>query len=458
MAQKIQAYVPLLFLAFLLLSIPFIYLGGMQAKLSMALHTSGTNILDAYGNVVYLRGIGRSGDLQSASGMWSGPDETVFDWSQKWESISSNIPRMDSTFQTYRDYWRVNMIRILIPVDWWWLDIIYPKNYQTDAVNSDPISYRAYIETLVKEAARYGLYVDLCPYSAVNSYFYSGRSEGEPGTWRTGTASYQFIQNVTVNVGITESEFWKNWWTTIVKELGAYQNIIFEMWNEPGIAKDSFFNYLLSSYQTIRGSDNENLIFMQWQPGIVPQVNTLTWAPELYSRLQQTIEGSPLNLVFTTHPYRLSPYPNLQWAYTYSEVKQQLLESNMIPQTRSTGCKVPLLFNEIGVLDADHVYFDWPGVYEQFNQQDLTVDERRQIEYSFWDAILHNAKDLGIGVCAYYWMQNSAATNYGYGGEALISHSTWNEGSPAPNYAGQVFINYSLPQTSYFRPWQQLLR
>jgi hypothetical protein len=37
-----------------------------------ALHTSGHRILDANNNDVYLRGIGRAGDLASLTGLWGG--------------------------------------------------------------------------------------------------------------------------------------------------------------------------------------------------------------------------------------------------------------------------------------------------------------------------------------------------------------------------------------------------
>ncbi len=426
----------------------------------MALHTSGSNIINSYGSVVYLRGIGRSGDLQSASGMWSAPGEPVFTWDQKWQPLSENIPRIDATFRSYRDYWHVNMIRLLIPVDWWWMDTVYPQDYQPTAPNNEPISYRNYIETVITRAAKYGIYVDLCPYSAVNTYLYSGSSEGEPGFWIPGTASYNFMQTVTVDAGKSESQFWKEWWTSVVKQLGRYANVIFEMWNEPGHEKEPFFNYMVESYSTIRDLKNQNLIFMQWHPGIVPDYHTLTWAPELYNQLKQSIGKDPVNLVFTTHPYRHSPYPNLQWAYSYSGVQSQLLNESMVPQTRNSNFTVPLLFNELGVLDSEVTYDYWQHPYEEFGEENLTVSERREREHLFWDAILRNAKELGIGVCVYYWMQDSAAQEYGYWGESIISSDIWTGPTPTPNYAGKVFINYGMNvfQTYFSRPyWSRIL-
>jgi hypothetical protein len=411
---------------------------------NMALHTEGTKILDPYGNIVYLRGIGRSGDLQSASGMWSGPGEEIFNWNQKWYSIEANLPKMDATLQSYRDEWHVNMIRIFISADWWLKDTIYPRDYQPDANLNDPISFRSYLETLVQESAKYGIYVDFCPYSAVNAYWYSGQFEGQPGGWVPESASAQFIESVTVEAGRSEAQFWRGWWTSVVQRLGGYPNVIFEVWNEAADNKENYFAYAIDTYQTIRGLGNRNLVFMQWDMGIVPGWSTLTWAPELYSQLQAATGTKPLNVAFTTHPYLHSPSHNLQWATNYTALKAQLTEPEMVPQTRSSKCIVPLVFNEIGLLDADYIYNYPDSGAEVESVQALTLAHREEA-YSFWDGLLHSAKDFGVGVCVYYWMQDSVAVAYGFAGEALIKNDVWSGVGVEPDYAGQTFINYGAP-------------
>jgi hypothetical protein len=192
----------------------------------------------------------------------------VANWGQKWQPISSNIPLMDATFQCYQQYWHVNMIRILIPVDWWWIDNVVSTQYQSSAPNIT-ISYRTYIETLVQEAAKYGIYVDFCPYSAVNGYLYSGSWEGEPITgWVSGTASASFMQNVTLGAGRTEMQFWEQWWTSIVQRIGSYPNVILEMWNEPGDNQVPYFSYMVDMYQTIRNFGLSKLDFYAMEHGI----------------------------------------------------------------------------------------------------------------------------------------------------------------------------------------------
>jgi hypothetical protein len=160
---------------------------------------------------------------------------------------------------------------------------------------------------------------------------------------------------------------------------------------------------------------------MQWHMGLIPTWTQLDWVPQLYNQLQSTIGSTPVNVAFTIHPYRYSPYPNTQWATTYTAVQAQLNAPNMVPATRSNGVDVPLVFNEMGVCQ--------------------TVADNQEL--SFWDALIHNAQDMGIGVVAYYWMSDSDLGPV-YFGESLVT-GAWAAGaqSPTPNVVGQTFLNYA---------------
>lgn len=393
--------------------------GNVQAATTTSpLHTSGHLILDAENNVVYLRGIGRTGDLQSASGMWSGPGDQVVTWGQKWLPISSNIADMDATLQSYKEYWKVNVIRILIPVNWWWIDNVQANQYQSDAP-AVTISYRTYIETLVQEAAKYGIYVDFCPYSVLDVYSNTAY-DGVPGS--LGTAGLNFMQSINAN----EMQAWRTWWTSVVNGLGQYSNVIFEMWNEPENAKQPYFDYMIEMYKTIRSMGNQNLIFMQWNMGLVPTYHELEWVPEVHNQLKAAVGATPINVAYTTHPYRFAPWPNTQWQTTYTAVQAQLNSPNIVPITRSNGIDVPLVFNEMGICQT-------------------AMDGA---EMGFWDAILRNAQEMGIGVFAYYWMSDSDLGPV-YHGEAILT-GAWAQGtsSPAPNAVGQTFMKYAPTQTT----------
>ena len=100
------------------------------------------------------------------------------------EPISDNIPLMDATFRCYQQVWHVNMVRMLIPVNWYWQNNIVPSmqdpTYYPDLTT--PISYQTYIATVAAQAAKYGIYIDLCPYELVSNYqdSNSGGAQGQP--------------------------------------------------------------------------------------------------------------------------------------------------------------------------------------------------------------------------------------------------------------------------------------
>ena len=76
---------------------------AVQTSTAKSLHTSGHKILDSNDNLVYFRGIGRAGDLDSLSGTWGGRGENVFAYGEKWQTDFSVLrQKMDETFACYR--------------------------------------------------------------------------------------------------------------------------------------------------------------------------------------------------------------------------------------------------------------------------------------------------------------------------------------------------------------------
>ena len=412
----------------------------VQASTVTPLHTSGHTILDSSNNSVYFRGIGRAGDLDSLSGTWGGQGQDVFGFGEKWQTDASVLKQeMDETFACYRDVWKVNLIRVLIPVDWWWQDNINPA--QQYGVGPDQVmSYRSYIELLVQEAGKYGIYVDFCPYEVQNYYVSSDNWDGIPGS--LGTASLAYMHTINSD----EMTAWQMWWTSVVNTIGQYPNVIFEMWNEPDDGSNTaasleamaYFNYTIEMYETIRAAGSMNLIFMQWHASLIPGVTELDWVPQLYNQLKDSVGSTPINVAFTAHPYRRAPYPNLEWSTSYTGVRAQLNLPNMIPATRSNGIDVPLVFNEMGVMADPSIYSNDYYSAAQQPESSLTVNQKIWNELSFWDALLQNAKNMNIGVCTFYWIQ----TGIWPGWEALVA-SAWppNTTSPVPTQAGRIFIN-----------------
>lgn len=412
-----------------------------RVSITPALHSSGHFILDANNNEVYLRGIGRGGDTDSMTGMWSGPGEDVFNYGQKWQTDFNVLAqKMDATFASYRDVWKVNMIRVFVPVDWWWDDQINPAQAYGEGPNQI-VSYRDYIELMVQEADKYGIYVDFCPYEVLNYYKSQGNWDGIPGS--LGAASLNYMRTINAD----EMTAWRTWWTSVANRLGQYSNVIFEMWNEPENDQQAYFNYMINAYQAIRATGSTNMVFMQYHMGLVPGYEELDWVPQFHNQLKAAIGAEPQNIAYTTHPYRRAPYPNLNWATTYEGVQAQLNTANVIPATRSNGIDVPLVFNEMGVMLEPVMYSNEYFPDAQKSEATLSTEQRMEKEFAFWDAILKNAYDLDIGVAPYYWMQ----TGVWYGSEALVASASWPAGaaSPTPSRTGQIFIdNYVAPPPS----------
>ncbi len=362
-----------------------------------ALHVSGNRILDYRNNQVVFRGIGRTGDMESASGMWSGAgDVNVVAWGQKWFPISANIADMDATFRCYQQVWHVNMIRMFVLPSWYWQNNIVPaqqdpQNYPTWTT---PISYRTYVKTVVAEAQKYGIYVDLVPFQLLSGY-QDGNQGGAQGLPLSGWDST--CQSFLKSTHLSESSFWQQFWKLMASNLRGYSNVIFEAWNEPehygnDPITPSYLNYLKTMYNAVRGAGASNLIFMQWNTGHVPTWNDLSWCAQIKNAIPRAT-----NLAFTTHVYRHAPYFNTQWGTTYSVVLSQMQTA-----VKSMGVTAPLVINEAG------------------SCMSYVAPDDVQNELGWWDAINHAAYTLKTGLTAYYWMSD---TDLGpvYSGEALLS-------------------------------------
>jgi hypothetical protein len=393
-----------------------------QAATAPALHVAGNKILDPSGNAVLLRGIGRAGDIESASGMWSGPGDTnVYAWGQKWYPISQNIADIDATLQCYQQVWKVNMIRVYISVNWYWQDNITPsvedpQNYPTWTT---PISYRNYLATIVSEAAKYGIYVDVCPYQLLSNYE-DGNQGGEQGLPLMGwdNAATAFL----TGTGLSEQEFWRQFWTALANSLGSYPNAIFEAYNEPqntgtDAITSGYLTYLTTMYNAVRAVTTQNLIFMQWQMGLIPTYNDLSWCQQISTAIPDAS-----NIVYTTHAYRHAPYFNQQWATTSSGVLTQLSSA-----VQSMGVSAPLVINEAG------------------SAQNAVGTSDKQNELNWWTGLISASGTLGVGFTAYYWMSDSDLGPV-YSGIALLA-GPWQTGasSPPANSIGSVFRNYVPP-------------
>jgi hypothetical protein len=388
-----------------------------------ALRTSGTQILDANGNVVYLRGVGLAGFAPNLILWGQGQSDS---WGNQWNY--NPVPVMDQTFAAMRDQWHINYIRVFIYPSWYYRDNIAPSQEDANyASQTTPISTKAYLKTLCTEAEKYGIYVDIVPYMLTPASSSFGRDPyaspnfaGGQGLPMSGwdSAGQAFLRDA--GYGNNELGFWRWFWSDLATTLKDHPNAIFEAWNEPQPGADNtpitsgYLQYLQTMYSAIRETGSNHLIMMQWRMGWFPNGygNTLSWAKQI----SDAIPGAT-NLVYTTHLYYYAPTDlTSYWATDYNTLKSQLQSG-----INSMGVTAPLVVNEEGSC--------------------LSSSRNRQNDYTWWQNLLLAQRDLGIGAGAYYWLSDSGLGPV-YAGETMLSSGY------SPNTMGQHFINAYKPTTT----------
>ena len=382
------------------------------ASTTSPLHISGNQILDSNNNPVNIRGMGIAGMAPDLIFWGQGGSDN---WGDQWQPASGAA--ITDTFRELSTNWHVNMIRVFVYPEWYWLN---------SAPGNNGITTQSYIQTLVSEADKYGIYVDLVPYQLTacsNSFssdpYVTPNQGGGQGIPMNGfdSAGQRFLSST----GLSEQQFWSQYWTLMANNLKGYSNVIFEAWNEPALTGNwgepvpsNYQTYLQTMYNAIRGTGATNLIFKQWEMGWAPG-GSLSWA----KTINNALGGNPSNVAYSTHFYYYAPSDlTSQWgALTQSNIESQL--KTAISQM---GISAPLVANEEGSC--------------------LAVSSNVQNDYTWWNLLVQAQAKLGIGFGPYYWISNSGLGG-AYVGEALISSGY------TPNTMGQAYINaYTAPTTN----------
>jgi len=391
------------------------------ATSTSALHTSGSYILDADGNVVYLRGMGLAGMVPDLLLWGQGQSDN---WGNQWNYNPTSV--MDQTFAEMRDKWHINMIRVFIYPSWYYRDNIVPAQEDPASYGSSttPISVKTYLRTLCQEADKYGIYVNVVPYmltpssSSFGADPYASSGYGWQGMPMCGwdEPAQRFLRDA--GYGNNELGFWSWFWTDMANTLKDYPNAIFEAWNEPNLGSDvdpipsGYMSYLTTMYNAIRSTGATNLIMMQWHMGWFPNGygNDLSWCKQIATAIP-----TATNLVYTTHLYYYAPTDlTSYWAKDYAGLKAQLQAG-----IATMGVTAPLVINEEGSC--------------------LQRSPNRQNDVNWWTNLLKAQYDLGVGACAYYWLSDSGLGGV-YAGETMLSSGY------TPNDMGTAFINAYVPQ------------
>jgi hypothetical protein len=391
----------------------------VNAATTSALHTQGNQILDANGNPVYLRGMGVAGFAPNLIFWGTGQSDS---WAAQWNYNPTTV--MDQTFSAMQTQWHVNMIRVFIYPSWYYRDNIIPQQEDPN-YGTTPISTKAYLQTLCKEADKYGIYVDIVPYmmtppaSSSASDPYATENFGWQGmpmcTWDD--AAQRFLKDA--GYANNEQGFWQWFWSDMAITLKDCPNAIFEAWNEPNLGSDvdaipsGYMTYLQTMYNAIRGTGSNHLIMMQWHVGWFPNGygNNLSFASQINNAIH------PTNMVYTTHFYYYAPSDlTSYWATDYNTLKSQIQTG-----INSMGVNAPLVINEEGSC--------------------LVCSTNKNADYTWWGNLLNAQRDLNIGAGAYYWLSDSGL-GPAYSGETMLSSGY------SPNEMGKRFINAYVPTST----------
>jgi len=407
------------------------YIPSLSATSSMTLHTSGKNVYDANGNQVVLRGVGMAGFLPNLIFWGNGQSDG---WDRQWDYTP--VPEMDATFQVMRDTYHINYIRVFVYPSWWYRENIIPNVEAPSSQSSTtPVNIKTYTQTLCQEAAKYGIYVNIVPYTLVP---WTGSYDGDP--YASPSMSWQGLPGMDweaepkaflndIGYGNNEMAFWNWFWSDVAVTLQDHPNVIYEAWNEPGwLGGDlepipaGYMTYLQTMYNSIRNVNSQAIIEYQWHMGWVPNGwnADLSWCAEIQNSF------NPSNIIYTTHYYYVAGWgtDNSQkthgswgWATDYDTLKTQVLSSY-----NSMGVNAPLVINEEG---SCLVASDVLGL-------------SRQDSYTWFTNLLRVQSDLGIGNGAYYWIGDKLSS--AYAGETLLTTGY------TPNQMGSALItSYNTP-------------
>jgi aryl-phospho-beta-D-glucosidase BglC (GH1 family) len=366
-----------------------------------ALHVDGASLKDAAGKTIILRGVNHHGFVDVPDGAWDAPGQPLYSGMGHWD------PRVvKGTLDEYRKH-GFNVVRFHTIVEWWkhnprtykdqWRSVAYPE------------PYRQMIKDTIQWAGERGLYV-------IFDFFAMRNIEGK----QSGQESLPWPPyNRHPDVVASSTEFTEIW-KSVAQELGAFPNVLFELYNEPhgdDKAEAEWFSFCQETVAALRVTA-KNLIIVQWDyqcwvnldyPPPQYRASTLAW-----------IERHPLtgeNLVYGTHLYRNSggggpgavhrTQNGLVNLWDIADVRQGL-ELALFPHILRDLQK-PVLVTEIGA-DLKH-----PG------------DELSH-ELSWFKNTLAVLNDWSVGYVGWAWQSDEQ-----------IDHGMLHRG--IPNQAGRVFID-----------------
>lgn len=294
---------------------------------------NGTELLDPDGNVFYLHGVNVGGFADTSVGLFAATGEAYKANITMWRELVVRQHMIDYALRGF------NSIRVMFPYDWW-------INNSALTMNGDATDQglRDSITNLTSIASDYSLYVVVSPWELV----------GYPSSG----LQYDLPWNNTVMPNRSDfMEFWLN----VDSYLGGYDNVLYDLWNEPQGDNAEWFAGVQYTINQLRGNGSEVPVIVQkgW-------CGDFNWIP-LYP-----LYGS--NILYSNHIYKF----DTQWAGTfwtessYSELYNALVSPGL-GYDNAFGKKA-VFIGEVGVLlngNASHQAY-WTNIIQILLDQDAS--------------------------------------------------------------------------------------
>jgi len=300
------------------------------------LHTDGKNIRNEDDDIVFLRGVNRNFYSSDCTGTWQGAGEDHYGHYGAWSenNMKEHIDKLaDAGF---------NVLRFHAVAEWW------RSNMSTtlDGLPTDR-QIRDCIKDTIEYANLKGIYVILEWFAIRVGWPPLGL---DPVPW----PPYSQTDGGEV---ITSRADWVNFWVEVATELKDYNNIIFELWNEPH-GDTSYCNEFMlgcdEAITAIRSIPCDNLIIIHWS-----YCDGFWWIPWYKSGGGAgTDYFTQSNLVYSNHIYHEDsegPGATITSGTTsYDDIKNQLLNNHEYGEAVDI---YPVFIGEFACISDDDVTY-----------------------------------------------------------------------------------------------------
>lgn len=313
-----------------------------KIALTLPLHVEGRYIKNSFGNTVVLRGINKHGFENHPEGHWQTIEGGVVYNTWDNDIVAANLDAMKS--------WGMNTVRSYSTAQFW---------------IEDTGGHREIVKQYAGLLAERNMYL-------IYTFWHTDLEES------AGRGHLPFPSNT-----FPDAQSFVDMWLSVASELKDYPNIIFALWNEPGMYDGErvgeWFTTVQSCIDAIRAAGAENLIIIQWE-GIWINLNSGNGAK------MDWVEEYPLNdplgnLVYEFHSYRTGGSHKFVdderiQIYEYADVLQSY-QDGLVDYVLNTLNK-PVICGEIGANmwqtgeELEHEFEFYSNALQIFNEWDMS--------------------------------------------------------------------------------------